>query len=127
MPGAPLHPYRPSFTDLAKEDESNGHKILEVPLTICRLGFINIPISGGFYIRSLPFPVLKALIKKSFKGGCIVLYLHPWEIVPIAPRASLPLSSRFITYFNINSTISKLKNLLINFDFSTMEEIVDEF
>lgn len=127
VPNAPLHPYRPSYTNLAKEDESNERKILEMPLAVYRLGFINIPISGGFYLRSLPITALKALIKRSFREGSAVIYLHPWEIIPIAPRVSLPLSARFITYYNIDSTFSKLTNLLKNFDFTTVEEIACNF
>lgn len=127
VPSAPLHPYRPSYNDLAIEDESNGRSILEMPLAVCRVGFINIPVSGGFYLRCLPFPMLKTLIKESFKDSCAIIYLHPWELVPIAPKMSLPLFSKFITYYNIDSTICKLKNLLTYFDFFTIEEIVDDF
>lgn len=127
VPNAPLYPYKPSYIDLAKEDESNERLILEIPPAICRLGFINIPVSGGFYLRSLPLPILKALIKKMFNNSCVIMYLHPWELIPIAPKINLPLFSKFITYYNINSTIYKLDDLLINFDFMPIERVVDDF
>jgi polysaccharide deacetylase family protein (PEP-CTERM system associated) len=127
IPNAPLCPYRPSCTNIAEDDESNRYKIIEIPLAVYRLGLINIPISGGFYLRSLPFTILNALIKRSMKNKINVIYLHPWEIFPIAPRAKLPFISRFITYHNIATTLDKLKNLLINYDFVTMEEIANDF
>jgi peptidoglycan-N-acetylglucosamine deacetylase len=127
VPKAPLHPYFPSHTDLGKEDKSSGYKIIEIPLTVYKLGLMKIPISGGFYLRVIPFQLLRTLIKKSMNNGCIVIYLHPWELIPIAPRLKLPLFSKFVTYCNIDSTISKLESLLTNFSFGTMQEIVSEF
>ena len=127
VPNAPLHPYRPSYIDLAKEDESNERAILEIPPAICRFGSINIPVAGGFYLRSLPLPIVKALIKKMFKNSYVIMYFHPWELVPIAPKISLPLFSKFITYYNTNSTIYKLDDLLINFDFMPIERVADDF
>ena len=53
VPNAPLHPYWPSFEDISKEDE--GHRILELPLTVCKFYFMKIPIAGGFYLRHFLF------------------------------------------------------------------------
>lgn len=54
IPNAPLHPYFPSRIDLSKEDMLHGFKIKEIPLTVYRLCSLNIPISGGFYLRRIP-------------------------------------------------------------------------
>ena len=121
---APLHPYWPSFKDISKECEE--HKILEVPLTVCKFHFLKIPIAGGFYLRALPLRVLKALMKKTNKERPVIMYLHPWELIPLAPRVNLPYFSKFITYYNIDSTFDKLKYLLNNFKYSPIEDVIDE-
>ena len=122
---APLHPYIPSLSDLAVIDNSNRHYLIEVPLTVYKLGFAKIPISGGFYFRATPFFIFKNLFKKSLSSSnCNIIYLHPWELVPIFPRLNLPLCSRIITYYNIDTTMKKLKNLLNDFDFNPIEDII---
>lgn len=126
VPSAPLHPYLPSIEDISKEGENGERKILEIPLTVYRLGIIKLPVAGGFYLRATPLPLLKTLMKKINGKNFVIIYLHPWEFIPLAPRVKLPVISRFITYYNIESTSNKLSNLLNNFNFSTIEDIIHE-
>jgi len=126
VPNAPLYPYHPSRSNLALEDELNGFKIIEIPLSVFKTNIINIPISGGFYLRSIPFFIFNILFKKSLKSKTNIIYLHPWEIYPISPRPKLPIYSSFITYLNIDSTLDKLNGLLNLYKFTTMEEIVED-
>jgi len=121
VPNAPVHIYRPSIDDVA-EDDPDG-KIIEFPMTVFE--FVRrIPISGGFYLRVMPFWLLKCLIEKVNKTRPAVIYLHPWEIYPLMPRLKLPASSRFITYYGIESTREKLEGLLRNFSFVPAREVL---
>ncbi len=118
---APLGIYRPSAENVA-ENDPNGN-IIEFPLTIFKYAW-NVPISGGFYLRVLPFSVLKRMIGMVNEERPAVIYLHPWEIVPMMPRLKLPLQSRFITYHGIKSTRAKLEGLLASFSFAPAREVL---
>ena len=118
---APLGIYRPSAQNVA-ENDPNG-KILEFPMTAFEYA-LRVPISGGFYLRVLPFSVLKRMIEIVNKERPAVIYLHPWEIVPMMPRLKLPLQSRFITYHGIKSTRAKLEGLLASFSFAPAREVL---
>jgi len=119
--GAPLGIYRPSAENVA-ENNPNG-KIIEFPLTTFEYAR-RVPISGGFYLRVLPFSALKRMIGIVNKERPTIIYLHTWEIVPMMPRLKLPLKSRFITYHGIKSTRRKLEGLLESFSFAPMREVL---
>ena len=120
---APLNIYKPSGDDVARHDP-NG-KIIEFPLTVVRIGK-NIPIAGGFYLRMLPFWFLKWGIKKVNRDRPAIIYVHPWETYPDTPRLKIPLSSRFITYYGINSTLKKIETLLNEFKFKPVKNVLYE-
>ena len=121
VPNAPLHVYKPSKEDIAKEDPDGG--IIEFPLTVVKMGR-NIPISGGFYFRVLPFRVLKFAIKIVNRERPAVIYVHPWEMYSKTPRLNLPMHSKFITYYGIDSAMMKLEGLLRSFKFAPMKEVL---
>ena len=119
---APLYIYKPSKEDITKEDDDGS--VIEFPLTVVRIGR-NIPISGGFYLRAMPFWLLKILIREVNKTRPAVIYVHPWETYSGTPRLKLPISSRFITYYGIKSTQHKLEGLLKNFSFAPAREVLE--
>ena len=122
VPNAPLHIYKPSADDVAKEDP-NG-KMIEFPMTVFEFGK-RIPISGGFYLRAMPFWLLKSLLKKVNRTRAGMIYVHPWEVYSKTPRLKLPRPSRLITYHGIGSALNKLKGLLKNFDFAPARDVLE--
>lgn len=118
---APIGIYRPSAENVAENDPEGN--IIEFPMTAFECAW-RVPISGGFYLRFLPFSVLKRMIRTVNEARPAVIYLHPWEIVPMMPRLKLPLQSRFITYHGIKSTRAKLEGLLASFSFAPMREVL---
>jgi polysaccharide deacetylase family protein (PEP-CTERM system associated) len=105
---------------------SNGVKILEVPISTVRLGKVNIPFSGGGYMRLLPYKAVKFSIKRvNDNGGLpVIVYLHPWELDPDQPKIKAGFMSTFRHYCNIKSTKDKLTNLLKDFSFAPIREIM---
>ena len=108
-PKAPVSIYRPSKGDVT-ENDPNG-SIIEFPMTVLKFG-MNIPLAGGFYLRVLPLWFLRFGIRSVNKKRPAIVYIHPWETYPKTPRLKLPLFSRFVAYYGINSSLSKLEYLL---------------
>lgn len=125
VPNAPLTPYRPSKEDVSKHYPEG--KIIEFPLSVLRLTRINIPISGGFYLRTLPLRFIKWALRKTSKERPVVVYIHPWEVYPYTPRIEASLLARFEAYHGTGfSTLKKLEGLLKEFKFKPMGDIIDE-
>ncbi|MBN1825710.1 MAG: DUF3473 domain-containing protein [Candidatus Eisenbacteria bacterium] len=117
IPGFPRRPVR---------IRADAGEIIEFPLSTRRLWRWNLPVSGGGYLRLLPF----SWIRRGFEairaeGGTPVLYLHPWEIDPDQPRVPLPLLSRFRHYHGIEHVEERLGRLIEGGDFLPMGELID--
>lgn len=125
VPDAPLHPYMPSKNDVSKSDPYG--KVLEFPLTVIRYAGLNIPVAGGFYLRTLPLWFLIRAIHKVNSERPAIIYIHPHELYPKTPRMDAPFKSRFIAYHGINSAFKKLENLIKEFKFKPVREILNDF
>jgi len=95
------------------------------PAVITRFGK-NIPTGGGGYFRFFPyFMTARWLREINRQGKPFVFYIHPWEIDPQQPRISgAPLKSRFRHYLNLHRTVDRLKRLLQDFSFTTVQNVV---
>jgi polysaccharide deacetylase family protein (PEP-CTERM system associated) len=123
--GAPLGIYRPGAADLAAHDPAGA--IVEFPVAVGRIGALRLPVAGGFYLRVLPFPVLRATLDGIARQRPFVLYLHPWECAPSVPRVRLSPADAFITYTNLGSVMRKLDRLLARYTFTTMSDILERY
>lgn len=121
---APLCIYKPSNKDITQND-SNG-KIIEFPLTVLKIGNLNIPLAGGFYLRAMPFWCMKQGIKRVNRERPAVVYIHPWETYPEIPRVNVSLMSKFITYHGISNALKKFESLLRVFKFKAIKDVLDE-
>jgi polysaccharide deacetylase family protein (PEP-CTERM system associated) len=121
VPGAPVVSYNPSRNDITVHDPDGP--IIEYPLSVIKFG-INIPISGGFYLRLFPISFLKYAINRVNMERSVVIYMHPWEMYSHTRKVQLPLVSHFITYYGVNSAFNKLDYLLANFKFSPIKEVL---
>lgn len=121
VPKAPTIPYRPSLADITKNDPDSN--IIEFPLTVIR-SITNIPISGGFYLRCLPFSFLSYSIGRINREKPAILYVHPWEIYEDTMRLKAPPLVQFEAYYGINSSYKKLEMLLKKFDFEPIRNIL---
>lgn len=102
-----------------------GISFPELPMSMMPVGSMNIPFSGGGYLRFWPESILKfglnQLEKKNLPG---IIYLHPRDFATGCPKASMPFHRKFKCYYNLGSTEKKLKMLLRNFEFTTCEEVL---
>ena len=119
MPDAPRFPYIKVL--------DSEHVIKEFPPSTLRFCGINFPFGGGGYLRLLPYGWTAAAIRRlnELEKQPAMVYFHPWEIDPDQPRILAPWRSRFRHYQNLESTERKLNNLLGEFAFSRMEDVMD--
>lgn len=121
---APGGPYCPTSAELTADHAGEG--LVEFPMTVCRLAGLRIPVSGGFYLRAIPLPVLRHLLARVNAGGQpFVLYLHPWEGDTGTPRIkNLSPVTRFVTYYNQAGALRKLEKLLQSFCFAPLRDVL---
>lgn len=114
VPDAPVGIYRPSRDDITIHDPDGP--IIEFPLSIVKLG-INIPVSGGFYLRALPKEFLSWGVGRVASKRPANIYFHPHDLYPGPPRMEVPFVSRFITYHGVQTSLEKLIMLMMKFPF----------
>lgn len=98
----------------------------EFPMSCLEIMGRRFPFSGGGYFRLFPYAYTKFCMRKANdQGRPAVFYLHPWELDPGQPRIkNLSFSKRFRHYRNIDQTEKRLDQLLQDFKFTTVREVL---
>lgn len=102
----------------------SGRRLVEVPVVPCSLWGLNLPFSGGGYLRLLPTPLLKSLFKIAERNGPVITYIHPRDFDPEQPSMNLSPSRHFKYYVGLKTFPTKLEQLLKSFHFSTFGDVV---
>jgi polysaccharide deacetylase family protein (PEP-CTERM system associated) len=123
---APTHPFRLSAA-------AGG--LLEFPLATWDAYGTRWPVAGGTYFRLLPLSLLEAALRDlTAQRRTAVLYFHPYEfytsklrLTSISLRTKLT-SARYLKYRFLHNLqtpliLSRLRQLLLRFDFQTLAAI----
>jgi polysaccharide deacetylase family protein (PEP-CTERM system associated) len=103
----------------------NGYEIWEFPCSTMRIFGKNIPFSGGGYLRLLPYRIIRTCIARiNNKDKPVVVYMHPWEFDPQQPKINAGRLNNFRHYNNLASTEHKLRQLLNDFNFTTIKDVL---
>lgn len=121
-PGVPLHPYRVNLDNISLEDPQSP--LIEFPMTVLD-SLIKIPMSGGFYMRILPVNLIIYALNRVIKNRPALVYIHPWETYKGTPKCAAPPFNRFVSYYGINSTFTKLSKLLSAFQFTSIYDLLN--
>ncbi|MCI0677120.1 MAG: polysaccharide deacetylase family protein [Phycisphaerales bacterium] len=98
----------------------SGRPMLELPMSVMRLGGRPVPFSGGGYIRLLPkWAIRRGFSQLNAQGIPAVVYLHPRDFAPECPRVPMPLNRRFKCYVGLRTMKDKLSMLLREYRFHT--------
>ena len=121
LPHAQKTPYKITSTSL--ENNSYNGKIIEFPIMVSKILGKTIPVGGGFYLRTLPFKLIKNGFKQYEENGIPgVFYIHSWELTPkYMPKIKLSTKDSFITYHNIDSAYEKMNKLLSLYEFTSFK------
>jgi polysaccharide deacetylase family protein (PEP-CTERM system associated) len=114
------NPTAPRFTSHVG---NNG--LLEVPVATWRLAGENLPVSGGAYLRLLPFSYIKAGLQQINKQEQrpFTVYMHPWEIDTEASPLKLEGLARIRQNFGTATMEARLERLFTEFQFAPMAEV----
>jgi polysaccharide deacetylase family protein (PEP-CTERM system associated) len=124
MNGGPLEPYRPSREDLRLADPTGS--LIEFPMSVWARAGLKLPVSGGFYLRALPWACVRSGLRQINQRRPFVIYFHPWETCPSTPRLALPLMARLVTYYNAGGMLGRIEALLDEFAFVPMRAVLAE-
>jgi len=107
--------------------ETSSGMLWEIPPSTSKIGGIHIPIAGGGYFRLFPYRVLRFFLKRFERGGRpLIMYFHPWEVDPGQPRMNGSMLSQFRHYVNLEKTQGRLNQLLGDFSFGPIRELVPD-
>ena len=124
MSGSPLGPYRPSREDLRLADPTG--RLVEFPMSVWARAGLKLPVSGGFYLRALPWAWVRSGLRQINQQRPFAIYFHPWETHAGTPRLALPLIARLVTYYNAGGVQSRIEALLDEFAFAPMRAVLAE-
>ncbi len=115
-PGSPRLPHR-----------LNGStSLVEFPVSTARWAGITFPIAGGFYVRSLPYALIRQGIQQLNRcGQPAIMYLHPWELDTEQNYNQVTPRERVTHYYGRGGLEAKLRCLLADFEFTTLRELLD--
>jgi polysaccharide deacetylase family protein (PEP-CTERM system associated) len=125
FPAGRAHGGMPSY----KEDKPNlliynGAVIKEFPINTIKKFNKPIVYSGGGYFRLLPYQLIK---KFSLESDYIMSYFHPRDIDFNQPIINdLSLQRKFKSYVGLKGAEKKIKDWLIDFNFSDISEANNE-
>ncbi|MDP9229740.1 MAG: DUF3473 domain-containing protein, partial [Bacteroidota bacterium] len=81
---------------------------------------------GGAYFRILPYRYFEYRLKKLLKLRPVVFYIHPWELDEKHPHLKgLGSRTQYTHYVNLKNTEKKLDNLLSDFEFCSLKQILN--
>ncbi len=120
IPGATPEPHRVAAP--------SGRTIAEFPMSAASFFGLQVPVSGGGYFRILPYWLTHAGLRQINQEAKrpFAFYLHPWELDPGQPRIKVGAFSRFRHYTNLSRCEARLRRVLGEFAFGSMEEALQQ-
>ncbi|MEX1021485.1 MAG: polysaccharide deacetylase family protein [Litorilinea sp.] len=117
-PGAPRFPYPMQLT---------SGDLWQLPASTVRLGGVNWPMAGGFYVRAMPYVALRAAVRHlNAAGRPAILYVHPWELDLGQNYPHVTARERITHYHGRASLAAKLERLFADFAFGPAVDLVDD-
>lgn len=119
MPRAPRGPFR-----------INGGSVVEFPVSTLHCGFLNLPFSGGLYVRALPYSLVRRAFRRlNASGAPGIAYFHPWEFDLAHPRVRLGGSwlTHASHYHALHTAEAKLRALLRDFAWSPLGAVLRDY
>ena len=102
----------------------NGISIKEFPMSVNTFMGNKFTATGGGYFRFFPYRLIKKIVRES---NYTMTYFHPRDFDPKQPMLDdLSFKRKFKSYYNLENSYIKLKQLIYDFDFIDMREAVNK-
>ncbi len=113
-PAAPRYPFRDSGTGM-----------MEFPSSTIEFGKVSVPVSGGFYMRVLPYSLVKRALRRiNASGQPAIMYVHPWEMDTGQDYPHVTARERITHYHGRRGLEAKLNQLFTDFKFVSLGELM---
>ncbi len=97
--------------------------LLEIPPSVCRLGWLRVPYGGGFYFRLYPAWVTRWLVERDLRSGkAPIAYFHPWDFDTEPDRLESGPLNRFIGTWASGDTWHKFRQLVDRYPFRALDD-----
>lgn len=106
--------------------EGDGPSFTVVPMPTWRILGLNVPFSGGGYLRILPWSLFRFLRRRAHRQGlpCLV-YMHPWEMDDFKPRVGQSAATSLRSQGGQATMPVKIEKILANGEFETLGQYVE--
>jgi polysaccharide deacetylase family protein (PEP-CTERM system associated) len=92
--------------------------LAEFPLATARVGGIELPASGGGYLRHFPLSLIRRAFRQAeARKSAATFYIHPWEIDPQQPRVPVSTLTRLRHYRGLRGALARVDHMLTSFRF----------
>jgi len=101
--------------------------IQEFAPSFISMGPFRLPLGGG-YFRAYPYKMTYKGLMSTYSKRVVppLFYIHPWELDPEQPRLQMPWMKSFRHYLNLDGTNEKLKRLLSDIKFTSIERYLEK-
>jgi polysaccharide deacetylase family protein (PEP-CTERM system associated) len=99
-------------------------EVIEFPPLVDRRFGQNMPMVGWGLRMTAPSRVIRIIEDRNARGIPVTLAVHPWEIDPDPPRATLPPAKNFAHYFRLGGFRARLEHILRGATFAPMGEVL---
>jgi len=100
--------------------------LVEFPISVAEILKVRICAFGGGYLRLFPWWLIKSMANLVIKEGRpVTFYVHPREIDASHPRLPMSAFRAFKSYVNLETTYSKLANILDEFEVTTFKSVLE--
>lgn len=104
-----------------------GGDLIEFPMSVEEVLGHPYCFFGGGYLRLFPLSIIRRMTAGVHRQGRpAIFYIHPREIDPDQPRLAMSAWRQFKSYVNLATTEAKLRELLTEYEFVTLEDLAGE-
>jgi len=104
----------------------SASRLVEFPVAVEVVAGKPLCFFGGVYLRFFPYRVVKSMTQSVLqKGRPVIFYVHPREVDPTHPRLPMNWKRRFKSYYNLESTERKIRQLQTDFELTTFRNYMD--
>lgn len=108
--GAPLHPYHPSYQNIATRGSA---RLVEVPLPCFPV--LRLSAGSGILTRAFGYQWSNIALRWAMRTGHTSYYFHPWEIAPVPCVGASSWKSRLLYRRTGPWMVDAFTRLLVNF------------